>query len=210
MSRLDPESQPLAARPQAVTLRARRSPKLIAAGVLTVALGAIGAAALYTANNEEISVVSLARLVPRGQVVTADDLAVVQVPEGFAVDTHPAAGIEDLVGRTALVDLPQGSFPVESHVGEDPLPDGEALVGLRLAHGQLPVSAMPAGTAVELVDLSEERGDAVLTGVVAVAPTMLDDGASYTLDVRVEASSAQRVARLAALGELALVVVGDA
>ncbi len=210
MSRLDPESQPLAARPQAVTLRARRSPKLIAAGVLTVALGAIGAAALYTANNEEISVVSLARLVPRGQVVTADDLAVVQVPEGFAVDTHPADGIGDLVGRTALVDLPQGSFPVESHVGEDPLPDGQALVGLRLAHGQLPVSAMPAGTAVELVDLGEEPGDAVLTGVVAVAPTMLDDGASYTLDVRVEASSAQRVARLAALGELALVVVGDA
>lgn len=210
MSRLDPESQPLAARPQAVTLRARRSPKLVAAGLLTVALGAIGAAALYTANNEEISVISLAKLVPRGQVVTADDLAVVQVPERFAVDTHPAEELDAFVGRTALVDLPEGTFPVAAHVGEDPLPDGQALVGLRLAHGQLPVSAMPTGTAVELVDLSEEPGDGVLAGVVAVAPEMLDDGASYTLDVRVDAASAQRVARLAALGELALVVVGEA
>ena len=41
-------------RPAGVQLRARRSPKLIALGVLAVALGALGAAALFTSNNDRV------------------------------------------------------------------------------------------------------------------------------------------------------------
>ena len=212
-------------------LRARRSPKLVAVGVLAIVLGALGAAALYSAANDEAGAVTVTRHIPRGTEIAADDLAVVQVPAGFAVDTLHADDLDSLVGSTALTDLPAGSFPLSSHVGEDPLPEGQALVGFRMSHGQLPVSPMPSGTTIQLVDLSTTApapadqapaesapapqpaaapsSTAPMQAVVAVAPTMLDDGASFTLDVLVALEHAEQVAQLAAAGELALVVVKE-
>lgn len=46
---------PAAPRPEAVQLRARRSPRLIALGVLLVALGGLGAAYLFTLNSNHHS-----------------------------------------------------------------------------------------------------------------------------------------------------------
>lgn len=217
-------------RPDAVQLRARRSPKLIAAGAVFVVIGALGAAALYSSSNNAQAAVGVSRAIPRGTQLTEADLTIVQVPEGFPVAVHPADDIDALLGQTALTDLPEGSFPVAAHVGDDPLPDGEALVGLRLTHGQLPASPMPRGTVVQLVDLtdrstetdptSDDAADPApapessggvaesLRAVVSVAPLMLDDG-SFSLDVRVDAAHADHVARLAAANLLAVVVVKE-
>lgn len=204
----------------------------MAAGILVIVLGALGSAALYSSANEQHSVVSVTQPVARGTEVTSDHLGVVQVPAGFPVDTLPAEELDHLVGRTALTDLPAGSFPLAVHVGDDPLPEGQALVGFRMHHGQLPMSPMPAGTTIQLVDLSGTESpaesattddapdedastivapgaSAVLRAVVAVAPVMLDDGASFALDVLVPVEHADRVAQLAAAGELAVVVVKE-
>lgn len=132
-----------------------------------------------------------------------------QVPEGFSTQTLAADALDDLVGRTALTDLPMGSFPLASHVGDNPLPGGEALVGLRLTHGQLPTAALPAGTAVELVGVGDAAdASKAVPAVVATAPLLLDDGVSFVVDVRVAHEEAGAVARLAARNELALFAVG--
>lgn len=197
-------------RPDAVQMRARRSPKLIAGGVLAVVLGALGFAYIYESSTNYASVVAVAQPIARGSVVTQEQLRVVQVPEGFSTQTLAADALDDLVGRTALTDLPMGSFPLASHVGDNPLPGGEALVGLRLTHGQLPTAALPAGTAVELVGVGDAAdASKVVPAVVATAPLLLDDGASFVVDVRVAHGEAGAVARLAARNELALFAVGE-
>lgn len=193
-------------RPDAVQLRARRSPKLVAAGVLAVVLGALGFAFLWNSSHDHRAVVSVTDDVARGTVLATEHLEVVQVPRGFANDALAGEELEALVGQSALTDLPRGSFPLVSHVGDDPLPDGEALVGLRLTHGQLPTSGLPAGTAVRLVGTGEEPLEVAAT--VAVSPVLLDDGASFALDVRVAEADADVAARLAAREELALVALG--
>lgn len=197
-------------RPETVQLRARRSPKLIAGGVLAVVLGALGFAYIYESSTNHASVVTVAKPIARGSVVTKDELRVVQVPAGFSSETLPSDSLDSLVGQTALTDLPVGSFPLRSHVGENPLPDGKALVGLRLTHGQLPSSPLPAGTAVELVGTGE--GTALsepASASVATAPVLLDDGASFAVDVLIPQADAAIVAQLAAKGEVALVAVGE-
>ncbi|NHB84692.1 hypothetical protein G7085_08935 [Tessaracoccus sp. HDW20] len=129
---------PSAPRPDAVALRARRSPKLVALGVLLVALGGIGAAALFTMNANQEAVIVMAADVRRGEVVEQSDLTVVEVPDTLTVERLPSTDLDRLIGHRALSDLPSGSFPLARHVGTDPLPDGQTLVGLRLPLGRLP------------------------------------------------------------------------
>lgn len=196
------------ARPDAVQLRARRSPRLIALGVLLVVLGGIGAAALYASNVDQRSVVAMAADLHRGSVVEREHLKVLEVPESLAQDALAADRIDELVGQQALTDLPAGAFPLASHVGEDPLPEGQGLVGLKLAAGRLPVAELVPGTPVQLVSLQE--GDATtVEAEVASAPMLLDDGSS-ALDVRVAAADSSAVARLAATDLLAVVQTGVA
>lgn len=210
---------PTGTRPAGVQLRARRSPRLIAIGVLIVVLGALGFAVLFSSSINERQVVTVAHAVARGETVSDDHLAVVTVPERLAVATLPASRRAELVGRTALSDLPIGSFPLVSHVGDDPLPDDQALLGLRLTHGQLPVSPLPGGTEVTLVPVPAHADAATAaetdpalreqSAVVAVAPILLEDASTFVLDVRIPQSEAARLAPWAARGELAVVVTGE-
>lgn len=200
---------PAAARPAAVQLRARRSPKLIALGALLVAVGGLGAAALYSMNADHRAVVVMAADVRRGDAIERDDLTVLEIPESLTVEALGAAELPGLVGQRSLTDLPQGSFPLARHVGEDPLPTGQALIGLRLPLGKLPTADMPPGTTVRLVGLVEGT-EVSADAVVASTPVLLDDGASYSLDVRVADARADQVARLSAADLVAVVVVRGA
>ena len=202
---ITPPSSP---RPDAVHLRARRSPRLIALGVLAIVLGALGAAALYSMNTTVTSVIVVARDVVRGDVIEADDLATTDVPGSLQVDTLSSDRLHDVIGLSALSDLPAGSFPLQRHFGQEPIPRGHALVGLRLAAGRLPSSALPPGTRVQLIGLTE-GDDTVVDALMASSPVLLDDGSGHLLDVTVANDVAAAVAALAATDQLALISVGD-
>ena len=195
-------------RPEGVQLRARRSPRLIALGVLLVVLGGLAAAAVYSATADHRAVVAMVRDVARGSVLQADDLVAVEVPGEFAAEGLPAQQLDALVGEHALMDLPKGSFPLSHHIGEDPLPAGQSLVGLKLPLGRIPSSPLPPGTRVAVVGVAEGQ-DQTVEGVVAAAPIALQDGATSAVDLRVAAAEAATLARLAATDSAALVVIGD-
>ena len=199
---------PSAPRPDAVQLRARRSPRLIALGVLLVVLGGLGAAALFTMNANQEPVLVMAADVRRGEVVESTDVTVIEVPDTLTVDRLPASEVEQLVGHRARNDLPAGSFPLARHVGTDPLPGGETLVGLRLPLGRLPHSDIPVASIVRIVSLAEGDATAVEAATMSL-PTLLDDGVTYALDVAVADAAADAVARLAATDQVAVIVVGQ-
>ena len=199
---------PPAPRPEAVQLRARRSPRLIAAGILSVVLGALGGAALYSITSDQADVVVMERDVVRGQTLQAADLAVVSMPSSSQVDMTRVSDMDALVGETALSDLPSGSFPVSHHVGEQTIPQDHSLVGIRLPEGRLPTAELKPGARVQLVSLVE-GDDLVMEATVASAPMLAVDGAGQLLDVIVTSESAPGVAALAATDQLVLIAVGE-
>ncbi len=198
---------PLPARPDGVQLRARRSPRLIAVGVLCVVLSALGAAALYNSTVNHVSAVVMTRDLQRGDTIQPEDLGIVSVPQDLHVEFMTSEEMASLVGQTALSDLPAGAFPSARLLGEEPIPAGQSLVGLRLGPGRMPSAPLPPGTAVQLVSLVE--GDSSVTdAAVSSAPLLLDDGTGYTLDVLVPDERAHALAVLAAADQLALIAVG--
>lgn len=189
-------------------VRARRNPRWIAAGVLAMCLGGLGSGVLYTSVTDARSVLRANRTIFRGEVIQATDLGVVSLGSAVGVQTVPADDAATLVGKTALTDLPDGSLIPPQSIGEAELPAGTVRLGLNLAPGRLPVSALPPGTSVLLVTTTKEgtgtpEGPSVIAEI-ATSPTTLPDG-SALLDVSVPASEAERVARLAAADLVVLV-----
>lgn len=189
-------------------VRARRNLRWIAAGVLAVCLGGLGAALLYANLSNAHTVVRVVRTVYRDQVITAADLGVTSAVPASGVETVAADRIDEVVGRTALYDLAEGSLLSPRAYGEAAVEPGSVRLGLRLAAGRLPSAPMPPGTAVLLVPVGKDGGDppdgASVAGQVATAATTLPDGASV-VDVSVASTEAERVARLAANDQLVLV-----
>ena len=203
-----PDAAPDTPRPAAVQLRARRSPKLIALGVLLVTLGGLAAAFLFSLNSEQRPVLVMERDVRRSAVIAPEDLAVIEVPGGLQLEALPPESRPDIVGQQALSDLPRGSFPQAHHVGADPLPEGQSLVGLRLPHGRLPATELFSGTVVSLVSLAD-GDDSAIAGVLSSPPVALEDG-TFSVDVLVADVDAARAAKLGATDLLALMVTEEA
>lgn len=203
-----PEPVPETRRPEAVQLRARRSPRLVALGILLVVLGGLGAAALHSMSTDEELAVVMTTDVIRGQQLTQADVTVINVPAGLPVERTGGDAVDSVIGQTALRDLPAGAFPLPRHLGEEPIPAGHSLIGLQLGPGRMPGTELPPGTAVQLVSLVE-GDDTAHDAVVAESPVLTDDGSGFVIDVIVADEAAHFVARLSATQQLALIAVGE-
>ncbi|RCK70444.1 flagellar biosynthesis protein FlgA [Desertihabitans brevis] len=194
-------------------LRARRSPRWIAAGVLAICLGGIGAVLLYNGAVTSEQVLRVNSAVARGEVVEAGDLGPVTVGSLPGVSTVPAEQLDELVGQHALVDLPAGSLVPAGGVGAPAVAEGTVRMGLSLAPGRLPSQTLTPGDRVLLVpvpgpdDSSSDLGSAV-PAVLDSAPETAPDGVASLVDVTVDSAASERVARLAATDRLVLVRAG--
>lgn len=192
----------------ATHLRPRRSPRLVAAGLLLACLGGLGGAMAYQQASHANQVVVMQRAVPRGELVSTADLAVVTIGPAPGVHTVGAEQLPSLVGKQALVDLPAGSLVGADAVGDARLPEGSSQLGLKLAAGRVPVEQMPAGTPVQLVEVTSDKQESsalLVEASIITAPRLLPDGSSQVLDVAVPEAQAQRVADLAARDLLVVV-----
>jgi len=189
--------------------------RLVIIGLLCAVLGALGVTTAFSQAHKTTGVVAMARQVMRGQTITEADLTTLTVGTLPGISTVPADRLHDLVGRTALVDLPARSLVAEGSVGDPAVGTGLAHVGLKLAAGRLPVAVLPPGTKVILVEVAGRDSDAGAAEAVSrgrsfaahvvTSPEGLPDGAHWVLDVSVTSSDAATVASLAAAERLALV-----
>ncbi len=194
--------------PAATAVRSRRNLRWILIGLLAICLGALGSAVLYSSVSNATSVLKVNRTIYRGEVIGPTDLGPVSLGTHLGVDTVPAERAVELIGKTALVDLANGSLLVPSAVGEPEVEAGFSRLGLKLTPGQMPISPMPAGTTVVLVPIAAAN-DGKASGpsyqaTVSVAPFALPDG-STSLEVTVADAASDDVARLAAAGRLVVV-----
>lgn len=194
--------------PAATAIRPRRNLRWILVGVLAICLGGLGSAVLYSSVANATSVLKVNRTIYRGEVIGAADIGPVSLGTHLGVETVPAEQAEELIGKTALVDLARGSLVTPGSVGEPEVRRGYSRLGLKLNPGQVPVSPLPAGTAVVLVPITATNdGNAAgsaYRATVAVAPAPLVDG-STSLEIVVADADSDPVARLAAAGRLVVV-----
>lgn len=204
----------LGRRPDGVQLRARRSPRLVALGILLACLGGLGGALLWQNMSHTQSVLVMANSVSRGQVVTAGDVTTTTLGAAPGVATLPAGELSSVVGRSAVVDLPKGSLPGPGSVGDALVPTNYVQLGMKLDFGRAPVTPLAPGTKVTLVPVSGAATDAAPAGepvaaVVVSTAQQTATGDALVFDVAVDPAQAVRVTQLAARGQLSVVREGQ-
>lgn len=124
--------------PDAVQLRARRNPRLLALGILLACLGGLGAALLWQETAHSVTVVVMARKVTAGQRITGSDITTTTIGSAPGIASVPAAEMSGLVGKSALFDLAPGALLAPGQIGDLVLPVNDTEVGLKLDRGRAP------------------------------------------------------------------------
>jgi hypothetical protein len=177
---------------------------LLLAAALTVLAGVLVAWALDRAAGR-VQVVTVARPVAAGSVISAADLGLTSI----AFDTPvtglaPASSLELLVGRVATVDLEPGMLLSTGMWadGTELSPD-ERTIGALLQRGAHP-AGLAAGAGVQAVDLTDTTAAPVFARVLEADA---DEQGGLHVTLAVPAAEAARLARLAAIDQLVIVGV---
>ncbi|MFD5345666.1 SAF domain-containing protein [Streptomyces anulatus] len=184
-------------------------------GALCVLVGALAFSWLLRSAGDRVDVLALARDVPVGQKLVAEDLVVAAVAADPALSPIPAADKQSLVGRRAGTDLKQGTLLASSQLATgDLLRDGEELVAVAVERGRAPVDALGQGDTVKAVSTPASDGaaakaeappEAVTARVVKVGRA--NASGAVVVQVAVPSSDGALLAARSATGRIALVLV---
>lgn len=194
--------------------RLRRRPGYAALGGALVVTGGLAAAWLFGTASDARPVVVAAAALPRGHVITPQDLAAVDVAGLTGADLVPAAAAADLVGQTVAQDVPAGLPVPRGALTSEPVPaPGTAIIGVNLPAGRAPGLPLTSGDRVRLVATPRSQDDAAAaadvlsySATVVGAPTPDDAGTGTVVSVSVPAAQAAEVAALVATDRVALIL----
>lgn len=216
--------------PSATTLRlaparSRRRPRLLAGSLvlLTACTGLFTSA--YLRAGHQLEVLAVARAVPLGADLTADDLRVVRISIAGGLDPVPASAAASVIGHPASVPLVPGTLLTRSEMSSSPriAPD-DAIVGVALKAGQLPAGGVSPGEQVDVVLTgspgspdssapSSSLSATVLASnilVTAVGTAPPSSGTDITVvSLLAPRAEAGVIADASASGQVALVIVGS-
>ncbi|MFC5952155.1 SAF domain-containing protein [Pseudonocardia lutea] len=185
--------------------RLHRRRALAISAALTI-LGALGGVAVLNTVAQRVQIVAVARTVPVGSQINADDLVAAQVPADSGLTALPWAELDQIVGQTAAVTLMPGQIVVPGSAGASPLPGpGQAIVGIAVEIGQAPASVLTAQDRIGVIDTETSTS----TGITAEVVRDLGADGRRTVDVLVDAADAAAIARLARTGHAAIVLLED-
>ncbi|MGF1431816.1 SAF domain-containing protein [Kitasatospora sp. LaBMicrA B282] len=199
------------------SLRARRRrPAVIAMAAALIAAGGLGGAVLYNSSGQRIAVLALARDVPYGQPLTADDLVVARIAGDPALAPVTAADLNLAIGQRATTDLHRGALLLASDVTRQlVVQPGMQVVGLPVHAAQLPAAELQVGQQIVVVLTGDQPaapsagagagGPATLNAVVADLGRTGGDGLQV-VDVAVPPSVATTLAEWAAGGHYQVIL----
>ncbi|MDH6125328.1 SAF domain-containing protein [Kitasatospora sp. GP82] len=197
------------------TLRARRRrPAVLAMAVALIAAGGLGGAVLYNSTGQRIAVLALARDVPMGQALTADDVVVARIAGDPALRPLDARDRDRTVGLRATTDLRRGALLLKADVTADPaLEPGQQIVGLAAKRTQLPATKLQPGLRVLVVATSDQGNgqggttrtpDTMAATVVTIGRVDTDGG--QVVDVAVPPTDGPRLASWVAGGKFQVIL----
>ncbi|MEU0108367.1 SAF domain-containing protein [Streptomyces sp. NPDC006251] len=207
-----PAPRPLVRQP---VVRRRRS-SWIALGVALIAVSGAGGGWLWLATSDREAVVAVARDVPMGAELKAEDLVEARIASDPALKPVPADDLKKMIGKRATVGLEEGSLLTASSVTDDPLvKEGEQLVGVTLS--RLPATRLSPGQKVEAVHTPKESAAGGSDGAAGgkterIQATVIEVGAAdnsgdRVVDLAVNSLDGTTLAQWAADDAVTLVLV---
>ena len=189
-----PVQQPERAEPRGFRPSSRRRTR-IAVGVVLAAVAIGGNVLLYASLDDRTEVLQLARDVRAGEVVTSEDLRIVEVDLDPTVPAVPSDDVALVVNRYARVFLPSGSLIFDQLVQPSPLvPDGAGGVSVEVRPTQVP-AGLTTRSRVLLVVVPVGDGELFVTDGRVVRHTGdAAEGTTAALSVEVAVAEAPAVA----------------
>ncbi|MGW4380208.1 SAF domain-containing protein [Kitasatospora sp. NPDC004531] len=193
----------------------RRRPAVLAMAAALIAAGGLGGAVLYNSSGQRIAVLALARDVPMGQVIGADDLVVAHIAGDPALRPLDARDLEHTVGLRATTDLKRGALLVKSDLTSDPATQpGQQIVGVAAKRSQLPATRLQPGLQVLIVytpDSAKADGATTTRTPETMAATVAgvgraDTDGSTVIDVAVGPNDGPRLAAWVAGGKFQVIL----
>lgn len=207
-----PADAPVA--PPRVVRQRRMRPGLFGLAILLVALGGLGSAFAVASVRATGSYLAVARDVPVGTVLGADDLTRVQVAGGQGLSPVKASDLDRVIGKRAAVSLVPGTLLTMKQLTDKPLlGPGQQQVAVGLKPSQVPARKLNPGDKVLLISTPDKNAgnggpSTRFDGVVIDATT--PDKTSVVLYVALAVRDVPAVVALAADSRLAVVLVGSA
>ena len=132
--------------PPRVVRQRRMRPGLLGLAVLLIALGGLGSAFAVTSVRATGSYLAVARAVPVGTVLSADDVTTVQVAGGQGLAPVPADRVGDVLGKRATVTLTPGTLLTMAQLTDKPLlGPGQQQISVGLTTSEVPAKKLRAG-----------------------------------------------------------------
>ena len=177
-------------------------------GVLLAIVGGLVVWFAYAQATQGVEVVATARHIAYGARITEADVRPVEIPAGSTLRVTAWSDLQTVVGQVATTDLAPDALVAPDAVGAARLPArGEAIVGLPIGAGRLPVSGLLPRDVVEIVQPS-----AAQTGSTGLRATVLaigdpDAAGRRTVDLIVPDTAVDDVAAAAGNDNTLLVLV---
>ncbi len=203
---------PMPVAPRVPPPNGRRRPGLLALGVALVALGALVAVWLVNSAGQRTPVLTVARNVPYGSVITDADLGVTDVSVDSSVSTVPAADQASVVGSVAGTNLFAGSLLNRGQLTASSPPGvGEVLVAIAVPATRMPAGGLQPGDRLLVVDTPSADAEPAATPPSTIPATVVrigppDVNGVTVVDVTAATGDGPALAAHAASGRIALIV----
>ncbi|GIG88812.1 SAF domain-containing protein [Plantactinospora endophytica] len=161
--------------PPRIVRQRRMRPGLLGLAVLLIALGGLGSAFAITSVRATGSYLAVARAVPVGTALSADDLVAVQVAGGQGLEPVAADRLAEVVGKRATVTLTPGTLLTMAQLTDKPLlGPGQQQISVGLRPSEVPAKRLRPGDKVLLFSTAGTDTRAAAAPATRFQATVID------------------------------------